>query len=276
MIQAGRVLAVSPHLDDAVLSAGALLAGLADRGSEVHVATLFAGPPRESLSPVARSFHDKCGLPHDATAVSQRCREDLDAVSVLGAIAHHGRLPDAVYRRRRDGTWLCDHDRAMFAEPSPDDDIAPEVRASVGSLLEAFAPDLVLTCAAVGGHIDHVLTRTAVTTAAIPMNIEILLWEDLPYAITAGLPAEVGQLTVVPASPEEWSRKRDAVARYRTQTRMLWPDQVDWEQALKEHAMIHGGGKCAEAFWEPGHDGRQEAPSSQAPRSGRQAGKLRQ
>ena len=32
-MQAGRVLAVSPHLDDAALSVGALLAGLASQGS---------------------------------------------------------------------------------------------------------------------------------------------------------------------------------------------------------------------------------------------------
>lgn len=271
MIQASRVLAISPHLDDAALSAGALLAGLANRGSEVHVATLFAGPPPEVLSPVADAFHDKCGLPHHASAITRRLREDLGAMSVIGALAHHRELPDAVYRRRRDGTWLCDNDQAMFGEPSPDDDIAPTVRAFVGSLLDSVTPDLVLTCAAIGGHIDHVLTRRAVIALADPAIVEILLWEDLPYAIAAVPPADLGRPIVVPVSSAEWLRKCDAVARYESQTRMLWPGQDDWAQALEGHALSRGGGQLAEVLWDPHHGGRQHAPSSLESSSGKRS-----
>ncbi|MGH3829147.1 MAG: PIG-L deacetylase family protein [Pseudonocardiaceae bacterium] len=58
-----RVLAVSPHLDDAALSAGATLADLAARGVDVQVCTLFTGAPHEPLSAVARAFHARCDLP---------------------------------------------------------------------------------------------------------------------------------------------------------------------------------------------------------------------
>jgi LmbE family N-acetylglucosaminyl deacetylase len=275
LIQARRVLAISPHLDDAALSAGALLAGLADRGSEVHVATLFAGPPREALSPVARAFHDKCGLPHDATAVAIRRREDLEAMSILGAITHHGELPDAVYRRRHDGSWLCDHDQAMFTAPSHDDDITPAVRTSVEFLLESVAPDLVITCAAVGDHTDHLLTRAAVTAAADPAKTEILLWEDLPYAVTAGPPADDDLPIAIPVSPAEWSRKHEALARYASQTRMLWPDQADWAQVLKAHALSRGGGLLAEVLWAAHRSGRHVPLRSPVPLPGRRPGEAR-
>ncbi len=58
-----RVLAISPHLDDAALSAGATLADFAARGANVDVVTLFAGTPHEPLSAVNRAFHAKCGSP---------------------------------------------------------------------------------------------------------------------------------------------------------------------------------------------------------------------
>jgi hypothetical protein len=51
----GRVLAISPHLDDAALSVGATLADFSARGADLEVLTLFAGVPREP-SPKARGY----------------------------------------------------------------------------------------------------------------------------------------------------------------------------------------------------------------------------
>ncbi|MGH3277767.1 MAG: PIG-L family deacetylase [Trebonia sp.] len=52
-------MAVSPHLDDAVISAGAALAALAAEAWPVTVLTVFAGDPGHSLSPAARRHHDR-------------------------------------------------------------------------------------------------------------------------------------------------------------------------------------------------------------------------
>ncbi|MGH3427279.1 MAG: PIG-L family deacetylase, partial [Mycobacteriales bacterium] len=65
-----RVLAISPHLDDAALSVGATLAEFSARGTDVEVLTIFAGAPHNPLTDTARAFHAKCGLPPDATAVA--------------------------------------------------------------------------------------------------------------------------------------------------------------------------------------------------------------
>ncbi|MGH3849169.1 MAG: PIG-L family deacetylase, partial [Pseudonocardiaceae bacterium] len=154
-----RVLAVSPHLDDAALSAGALLADLAAQGADVQVVTLFAGPPWETLSAVARAFHTNCGLPEDASAVALRVNEDRAAMDELGARAYHRGFLDAVYRRAPDGQWLCEHDRAMFdCLPLDRDGLLSRLSYEVRNILAAAEPDLVLTCAAVGDHIDHRLT----------------------------------------------------------------------------------------------------------------------
>lgn len=249
MIEARRVLAFSPHLDDAALSAGALLAGLAGLGAEVHVVTLFAGVPQESLSPVAHAFHHGCGLPHDATAVAVRRREDLEAMRMLGARAHHAGLLDALYRRRRDGHWLCDHDQAMFDSISPEEGIMAAVRASVERFRELVMPDLIITCAAVGGHTDHLLCRTAVTAVAEMTETKLLMWEDLPYAIGTRLSQDIGKPMRMPVAPVDWASKREAVARYASQTRMLWPERGDWAKALRDHALERGAGRLVEVLW---------------------------
>lgn len=99
-----RVLAVSPHLDDAALSVGATLANLAAHGTDVQVVTLFAGVPDEELSTVACAFHVNCRLPADSSAVALRLDEDLAAMDELGARPHHCGFLDAVYRRASDGS----------------------------------------------------------------------------------------------------------------------------------------------------------------------------
>jgi LmbE family N-acetylglucosaminyl deacetylase len=266
LIQARCVLAFSPHLDDAALSAGALLAGLAVPGTEVHVVTLFAGSPQESLSLVAHTFHHRCGLPHDATAVAVRRREDLEAMRALGARAHHAGLLDALYRRRSDGHWLCGHDQAMFDAMSPEEDIMATVRASVERFRDLVVPDLIITCAAIGGHMDHLISRTVVTAVAEITETNLLLWEDLPYAIGTRLSKDIGKLMRIPVSPVNWACKLEAVARYASQTRMLWPDRGDWAKDLRDHALDRGAGQLVEVLWNArgAGDARRSRPFSAA------------
>jgi LmbE family N-acetylglucosaminyl deacetylase len=167
-----------------VLSVGATLTDLAAQGTEVHVVTLFAGTPTEPLSAVARTFHTNCGLPEDASAATLRIDEDRTAMHEIGARAHYCGCLDAVYRRAPDGAWLCGHDRAMFDDrPSGRDALLTELSREVNRILATVGPDLVLTCAAVGDHVDHRLTRAAVLDAVNGTELQTLLWEDLPYAI---------------------------------------------------------------------------------------------
>ena len=61
-----RLLFISPHMDDAVLSCGGYIGKLADNDYPVMVLTLFCGSPEGPLSPLARGMHDEWKLPLDA------------------------------------------------------------------------------------------------------------------------------------------------------------------------------------------------------------------
>lgn len=245
-----RVLAVSPHLDDAALSAGATLADLTARGADVEVVTLFAGAPHEPLSTVARAFHATCDLPEDASAVARRIDEDRAAMDELSARAHHCGFLDAIYRRAPDDRWLCGHGTAMFDDlPLDRDDLLGEVSREVRCILAAVDPDLVITCAAVGNHVDHRLTRAAVLDAVLGAKVPILFWEDLPYAI--GRPTTAALPLIRTTPPEAWDRKWRSIACYTTQVRMLWPADIDWAAELLAHAKIRGDGRPAELLFPP-------------------------
>lgn len=249
MSTARRVLAISPHLDDAALSVGATLADLAAQGADVHVVTLFAGTPTEPLSAIARTFHTNCGLPEGESAVALRIGEDRAAIDELGARAHHCGFLDAVYRRTPDGSWLCGHDRAMFDDlPLAQDGLLDELSREVKRILATVTPDLVLTCAGVGDHVDHRLTRAAVLNAISATGIRSLLWEDLPYAINRP-PATAAPPLTRTTPPEAWQRKWRAIAQYTTQIRMLWPADTDWAAELFAHAKTRGYGDPAEPMF---------------------------
>ena len=64
-----RLLFISPHMDDAVLSCGGYIGKLTAYGYPVMVLTLFCGSPEGPLSPLAEALHAEWRLPKDAPAV---------------------------------------------------------------------------------------------------------------------------------------------------------------------------------------------------------------
>lgn len=243
------VLVVSPHLDDAVLSIGATLHAMAQTGHAVLIATVFSGDPPHGLSPVAHAFHADCGLGDDAMAV--RREEDRLAVRQLGCQAHRLDFADAIYRQAESGHWLCRHDRAMFTDESRDrPGLRHEISEAIAALTAQLSPAIMLTCAAVGGHVDHRLTRQAVTTTSRHRGLPLVLWQDLPYAVSteAAAPADVCERPSYPGD-EAWEAKAAAVACYPSQLRMLWPDgRLGW-RSLYDHGLRVGAGRPAELGW---------------------------
>ncbi len=124
----------------------------------------------------------------------------------------------------------------------------------VEGAIEATRPHLVLTCAAIGDHVDHCLTRDAVLVAARGKDIRLRLWQDIPYAVWHGSSLEAvapgaGAPELVETPDDRaWRAKHQAVAAYVSQLRMLWPDS-DFRDDLDRHARSLGGARRGELFW---------------------------
>lgn len=173
-----RILAVSPHLDDAVLSYGGQLAMLASAGHQIVVYTVFAGTPSPPYSPVAAAYHRKWRLTGDP--VAPRRAEDRRALSALGVTPVHGGFLDAIYRRDERGTSLVQDGQPTECQRD-EPGLLADITAALEQVILEHRPDQVVTCAAIGAHVDHRRARDATVAAAARTGVQLKLWTDFPY-----------------------------------------------------------------------------------------------
>ncbi len=160
------IAAVSPHLDDAALSASVALG----RGGAT-VVTVFTALPA-SGSPV--SWWDRLtGADDSVDRQRERLAEDAEAMRLLSATGIHLDEPEALYR-----------------EAEPDLDRAVErMTALLAAADEVWLPS------AIGGHRDHMLARQAGLRAAVAAgHSRVMLYADFPYVIAFGWPSWVAGL----------------------------------------------------------------------------------
>ncbi|MEE1941225.1 PIG-L family deacetylase [Streptomyces sp. TRM 70361] len=167
-------MAVSPHLDDAVFSAGGTLLLLARAGWAVRTVTCFTASVADPC-PFALSTQLDKGLPAGADYMALRRAEDRAAQRMLGALPpEHLPLAEAPHRG-------YDSPRRLFTAPRADDRVAAELPRLLRPHLAAA--DLVLAPQGIGGHVDHLVTARAVAAVAPPARTA--WWRDLPYAVHA-------------------------------------------------------------------------------------------
>jgi LmbE family N-acetylglucosaminyl deacetylase len=152
----GRVVVVSPHLDDAAFSLGAAVAQAARAGADVTVLTVFAGDP-ESDAP-AEWWDRKAGFATLGEAARARREEDRRACEAVGA--RHEWLPfdDATYEEHHDG------DRVWEA-----------VAAAVDGAETVLVPGFPLV------HVDHAWLHALLRRRRLPGTARFGLYVEQPY-----------------------------------------------------------------------------------------------
>ncbi len=176
------VIVLAPHLGDAALSCGALMAYAVSR-TQVTVVTFFTEGGQAPFTRPARRYLRQSGV-GDAEAVYQRRRaEDRAALEPLGITCAHAGLTEAPFRRpagqrgSRLGHLLpgLAHRYPSFlawTDAGPLRDVRENIHRVAGSGL-----NLVLAPLAVGGHVDHVLVRTAAQGSGAP----VAYYSDFPH-----------------------------------------------------------------------------------------------
>lgn len=185
------LIVLSPHLDDAALSCGALMLHAVEHTS-VTVVTLFTecGEPPYTLS--GRRYLHQMGARSAQLLYQQRRTEDEAAWAPFGVKCLHAGLTDALFRRHpRPGAWPL---RARLLPELAH--IYPTYRmhiiagqiaaADAGTLRDACdvvqqlvsaGPSVLLAPLGVGGHVDHVLARSAAEGSGNP----VVYYSDVPY-----------------------------------------------------------------------------------------------
>jgi len=221
-----RVVAVSPHLDDAVFSAGASLARLAAAEHDVTVLTCFTASVPDPTGFALACQTDK-GLAPEVDYMALRRAEDRAATAVLGAAPVHLPLPEAPHRG-------YDSAPALFAGVRPDDVVWQDVLTA----LRSYDADLWLAPQGLGAHVDHLQVVRAVAALDRPT----LWWRDAPYALRSpgaapspDLPAGLVEAALPEAAlPQDRARRADACACYVTQLGFQFGGETGLRAALRD------------------------------------------
>ncbi|MGY1682935.1 PIG-L family deacetylase [Geodermatophilus sp. SYSU D01176] len=230
------ILVLSAHLDDAVLSCGALLSTLARR-TRVTVATLFteAAPPPHTRA--AGAFLRQCTIGDATELYAARRQEDVDVLAGLGVEHVHLGAPDALFRRRevpptvtrlgrvipelvhRYPTFRLDIDKGRVSRG--DHTLVDRLDAELRSLADRIDAGLVFGPAGVGRHVDHLLTRSLAERQPRPA----VLYSDFPYDQRDS--PDAGYLAARGLTPVTWDRDLDTkqilIKGYRSQVEALFP-----------------------------------------------------
>jgi len=203
-----RIVVVSPHSDDAVLSAGDLIAV----ASTATVVTVFAGTPAAYPEPLG-VWDRACGFrPGDDVAAVRRA-EDERALARLGADVVH--LPHLQHSHRRDAGDV----------PGPPDDLDRALSGLVGGATAVVVPLGV-------GHPEHrVVADAALRVRSGAPDASWIAYADVPYAAIPGrLAHRLGELAasgielaplVPPVDPMARARKVAALEAYVSQVGAL-------------------------------------------------------
>jgi len=227
-----RWIYISPHLDDAVLSAGGLIHDQIQAGQQVEIWTILCGyPADDKLSPYAQLLHQEWGVASVSDLVRSRREEDLNACRIIGASPVYFDFLDCIYRRGKNGDWLYGY---IFVPPHEEEADFP---AAIAEAISArLKPTDQLVCQlGLGSHVDHLLVRRAVELLQRPL----LYYADVPYLFktpeelapnTAGMKAKV--YSVGEAGLKSW---QEAVAAYASQISSLFDDSDQMRAQIRQY-----------------------------------------
>lgn len=150
-----KLLLVSPHFDDAILSAGQFMAERPD----TEVVTVFGGVPK-AADKVVTPYDTKCGFKNALDAVSERRRENNAATALLRATHIDLDFPDGQY-----GIEVSQEQITEVLQRIVDGGAYEGIYAPIGL-----------------GHPDHIKVANAVLN--LDTALPITLWEDLPIRVT--------------------------------------------------------------------------------------------
>ena len=217
----GHVVVVSPHLDDAVLSLGATIAGATRLGARVEVLTVFAGDPTSGAP--AGGWDTRAGFATESEAVLARRAEDDVACRRIGADAKWLQFPGGSYAGERgeqdaDAVWAA-------------------IAAAVAGADTALVPGFPLT------NRDHAWLSELVDQRELPCRTGLYAEQPYRYLVSgerrpAGLGWETSGVAI-----SDYRRKWMAILAYTSQLPLLG-FTVRRRRKLKRlllHEMVHGG-----------------------------------
>jgi LmbE family N-acetylglucosaminyl deacetylase len=228
---------LSPHLDDALLSSGALISYLASR-TPLKIVTIFtrASQPPHSLS--IKAYLKQFGYIHIPRLYLDRRQEDKQACRLAGAETIHLDFIEAMCRQKKFNSRLMQKLADLIPELSyiyptyrwhvlgkkisPADKPTLElIYETLEQLISKYDNSYIFCPFGIGNHIDHIITRQI----SLALNRPIILWGDQPYMESSRL----NELAVdkkyfqIYSWQKNLESKFEIVSLYKSQIKALYP-----------------------------------------------------
>lgn len=192
IIETGRTCYfISPHFDDAILSAGALMMFLA-KYTSVVVVNVFTQSDMPPYTISARSYLKQCGYSDAKKLYEDRKQEDANALESIADEIINLDFMDALWRKQPKTHGLVNYIKNVIPEfghiyPTYYFHIAKGKIAKNDAftllqlekeLTTAVAGGFVFCPLGIGNHVDHLIVRTVCEKLSNPL----FYWSDFPYS----------------------------------------------------------------------------------------------
>lgn len=251
-----RVVILSPHLDDAVLSCGGLLHFLSGCEASRLVISVYCGNPPavKSKDGTLRTFQRKGYI-----NPRQRRREDIAAMHSADADFVHLGFSDSVYRRSPlTNQFIYRRAEERWVAPRVDDLAhVEELYLVLQRLCLNLGRILLVSPMGIGQHVDHTIVAQVALRLA-ERGPSLLFYEDFPYVVDRevgnGVEDDPGRalhrLKQEPSArfvlPVDMEAKAPLISRYSSQIPALFDDDQGLLEALQ--ARTYRGVPC-EFYW---------------------------
>ncbi|UZO79269.1 PIG-L family deacetylase [Aquimarina sp. ERC-38] len=169
-----NILAISPHLDDAVFSVGGLLHKAVKKGWDCSVITCFTESVLHPTGFALQCQTDK-GLAIEVDYMKLRRQEDKEACKLLGLDYQWLSFKEAPHRGYMEP-------KALFQQLLPEDTIHHDLEKKLNTIICEKKPDIILFPYGIGNHVDHQQVVKAVKNLKQEFpKIRFYQWFDEPY-----------------------------------------------------------------------------------------------
>lgn len=182
---------ISPHLDDAVLSAGGLLSYLSGK-TPVTLVNIFTEATEKPYTMAAKGFLRDCGITDAKELFQLRREEEKNVAMALDVISINLGFIDGSFRTRRktnkvlttlgkkfpEINHLYPLGRKIIALAKDDKILAEEITQRLQKITRNETNFIVFCPIGTVRHMDHVITRDV----CLKTFSNIIFWVDFPYS----------------------------------------------------------------------------------------------
>lgn len=187
-----RIVFISPHLDDAVLSCGSLLDYLAEKSYRIDVISLFTQPTSPPLTKFVRNNLKQANFKDSYQFFLQFRQEDIKANKLLKTKPVHLKYVDAAWRKFDQPTLIQSLlnillPQLVYIYPNATSIFSSSIHSADNQLIKQLTKRLnqiiphrcvVFAPIGIGNHVDHQIANKITLRLNRPLTY---YWEDTPY-----------------------------------------------------------------------------------------------